>query len=338
MLRIRQQSRALAMVSPKQVRSVPEAGVRDCRIVSPGRAAAPFSDKLSVGSARRGRNTLKTGPPEGGTTAAFIKFVKKKIVLRAAGLAGVAVMSFVAIAACAPSLKDGGSIVAVVASDGTTTAGGAVAQLYSSVDGSLPPANPYGSIALGECDAIPGSSKNDYTFESRDLGASMHLTSGMLDVVLVESSSGGLISYRSATLGSAGFPGGISYDVVFADAAASAGTHVWTGSLVMPSIPSVTLPPGIGSGSVVLATSAFTIAFDPPGAQDVYAVFTGASGKGRVCHVPVDAAFTVPANVASAIPATGTISFDAFNTAHETLEGRRVDVVGESIRSATYTH
>ena len=249
---------------------------------------------------------------------------------------GLCVVAVVAFAACAPSSTPGGYVLAVYEKEGSTATGEAIARFYENVSGTPPAIDPWAVFAVGSCGAL-STAETSWSYTATDLGSAIHLQRGNDTITMSLTSSGGVEEYSSGSIDGATLAPGESWDVEFADPSGT-GTDVWSGSLVMPSVPAVSEPDGMTAGKVMLpASGALTIAFPAAGAAEAYVVFSSDEGE-RVCRLSPEAgSFSVPEDELLRLPRTGTMEIVLVNVTHETLSGNDIDVQGEVHLRAAFT-
>ena len=193
----------------------------------------------------------------------------------------------------------------------------ASAEFYSSVS---PAPTPF-TLEFGTdtCELSTTSTSGNPTVTSRSVGSTVSFTSGATTIVATKDTSSG-ITY--GVFEGIGAPLGADYTVaVSGTAGIAAGT---IGTLHVPLAAVLTGTPTLTPGSPS------DIVFTPNTGADYVTVQVSNAGDtvSYSCNSKDDGSFTIPANVTSAVGATGQVSVQSIKFGKITFDGKEVVLVG----------
>jgi hypothetical protein len=219
-----------------------------------------------------------------------------------------------------PDLPSGGYLEATRFVSGDESSSGALAELWSGVDG---PAEPgrlmYEVFPEDACFSIPGSATTPTFYDFVDVGAQITLR-GAENVALERQSLFSNIFYK-AFGGASSLQPGQTYDVEHADGA-------WQDALRMPEVPVVHAPAEFPAGLVWFPESGdLDVSFAPTGADRVYLILQR-DDAGVVCRLADDGECRLSSAAVAGAPEWGTLVLLALNHTWVEHDGRAVEVIG----------
>lgn len=162
---------------------------------------------------------------------------------------------------------------------------------------------------------------------TKDVGGAVNLGTGVAaeEITLVRDMSGDEITYNpdEAVQDPAM---GTSYDVTLGGGGSEVPETTWVGAFKMPAALS------FGGETIEIPMSGdMELTWDPAGADVIILVLYGSeTEKLATCTIVDDGAFTLPASLLADLDAYGSITVQAVIEQNETLDGRRVNLVGRS--------